>query len=181
MNFRESPLWNYATQLYAQPEVEQTCLTLQDQQGADVDLLLLACWLGDQRLSLNPALLQALLEVSQPWQDKILGPMRKARQAIKQHIMLVPTDQLDQTRESMRNMELNAEHMEILALEDRVLQDHLEPDPDAGVEDITSANLWLYLESLDNTNDDLRQQLGQLLSAVFGTEEAAQLAFMTSS
>lgn len=181
MKFRESPLWDYVTQLYSLPEVEKTCLALQQQQGADVNVLLLACWLGNKQMRITPELLQQIQSVSQPWQENILQPMRKARLAIKEHILLVPTDQLEQTRSNMLKMELNAEHMQVLALEDSIQLESLVVDSKAGVEDITSSNLWLYLDQLNSTNEELRPQLGSLLTAVFGTEEVAQLAFMTAT
>jgi len=181
VKFRESPLWDYVTQLYSLPEVEKTCLALQQQQGADVNVLLLACWLGNKQMRITPELLQQIQSVSQPWQENILQPMRKARLAIKEHILLVPTDQLEQTRSNMLKMELNAEHMQVLALEDSIQLESLVVDSKAGVEDITSSNLWLYLDQLNSTNEELRPQLGSLLTAVFGTEEVAQLAFMTAT
>lgn len=45
----ENPFWRFSCAVYAAPGVAQACLELQDTHGADVNLLLLAAWLGAAR------------------------------------------------------------------------------------------------------------------------------------
>ena len=64
-----SALWDYAVDLYARPGVREACLALQDRAGADVNLLLLACWLGATGRRLDPAALARLRTDALAWQE----------------------------------------------------------------------------------------------------------------
>ena len=44
---RDSAFWRFSLELYARDGVPAACLALQDREGADVNLVLLALWLGE--------------------------------------------------------------------------------------------------------------------------------------
>ena len=69
-----SALWDYAVDLYARPGVREACLALQDRAGADVNLLLLACWLGATGRRLDPAALARLQTDALAWQEAVVRP-----------------------------------------------------------------------------------------------------------
>ena len=65
----DNPLWAFSTALWAAPGVAATCLALQEEAGADVNLLLLAAWMGAARgLDLRG--------------EGVVAPLRAARRAL---------------------------------------------------------------------------------------------------
>jgi uncharacterized protein (TIGR02444 family) len=78
----DNPFWRFSLRVYAAPGVQQACLRLQDDFGADVNLLLLAVWLGAvRRQSLDVA---DLAEVpGTRWNAQAIKPLRAARREAK--------------------------------------------------------------------------------------------------
>ncbi len=72
-------LWNHALALYARPGVEAACLDLQA-LGGDVCLLLCATWLQARGVAVQDERVQALREVTEPWQREVVNPLRSLRQ-----------------------------------------------------------------------------------------------------
>lgn len=75
-------LTEYAGWLYGQPGIEALLLELQDQQGADVLLLLLACWLGRTAVPADSALWQTLHAQQTPWRQQVIDPLRQVRRSL---------------------------------------------------------------------------------------------------
>jgi len=76
--------WAFSLDLYAHPDVAAACLRLQDEQGLDVNLLLLCCWLARSgRGRLGEGDLAAAEARAEPWRREILGPLRAVRRALK--------------------------------------------------------------------------------------------------
>jgi len=77
-----SDLWRFSCLVYAVPEVAEACLLLQDWHGADVNLLLLAAWLGAARgARLDPARLPEIPGAA--WQEAVIQPLRAVRRKVK--------------------------------------------------------------------------------------------------
>ena len=72
-------LWSFALRLYARPGVEHACLQLQS-SGADVCLLLCACWLQQSAHSYSAQRCAQLQNLAQPWQQQVVTPLRQLRQ-----------------------------------------------------------------------------------------------------
>jgi uncharacterized protein (TIGR02444 family) len=106
-----SDLWTFALRLYAQPGVEQACLRLQA-GGADVCLLLCACWLGQRGTAFSAARADSLKALCEPWQEQVVKPLRSLRQAWRTQAQADPT--LAGLRERVKAIELDAER-ELLA------------------------------------------------------------------
>ena len=78
----DNPFWQFSLAVYADPAVAATCLDLQDRYGADVNLLLLAAWLGAARgLRLEPADLAFLPGAG--FRDGVIHPLRTARRHLR--------------------------------------------------------------------------------------------------
>src|SRR5260221_9331531 len=76
--------WAFSLDLYAHPDVAAACLRLQDEQGLDVNLLLLCCWLARSgRGRLGEGDLAAAEARAAPWRRDIIGPLRAVRRALK--------------------------------------------------------------------------------------------------
>jgi uncharacterized protein (TIGR02444 family) len=115
-----SALWDYAVALYAVPGVAPACLALQDRRGADVNLLLLACWLGATGRDPGAQRLAAARERGEAWQEELVRPLRQARRLLKD---VLPTlagplrSRLAMTRTDLAAAELALERGELLLLE----------------------------------------------------------------
>ncbi|VAW63064.1 hypothetical protein MNBD_GAMMA11-204 [hydrothermal vent metagenome] len=168
MQFPESAFWHYSTQIWTLPNVESTCLYLQDEFDISANILLYSCWAGDQQLCLNDDDLQILLDTIKPWQN-IITPLRDSRKMMRQNLIALPSSMVKQTLENINEMELNAEHMAQLALEKALDLKQLTSCPDRTSADCCYANLNAYLQTLDNVSldDALSSKINQLLSAVY--------------
>lgn len=186
MDFPNSDFWNYSTQIWTLPEVEAICLDLQNNYGANINMLLYCCWVGDKKLSLNDDDLQVLLDTVQPWQT-IIKPLRDSRKMMQQHLIAMPANMVDQTVNNITEMELNAEHMSQMALEKALnlkkISPCLEPSSDdAGIE-CSLSNLKSYIQTLENipSENELMPQISQLLTSIYQDEESVQMALMSNA
>ena len=105
---------------YARPGVAAACLELQDREGSDVNLLLLALWLGTVGHRLDTATGQSLAEAGADWQQPFIGPLRQVRRRLKQHLAGADPawpEALRYWRGRLAEIELALEQMEQLRLE----------------------------------------------------------------
>lgn len=109
-------LWNFACQSYARPDVEQLCLTLQDDWQGDVVLLLWLSWLESEGHRLEADQWRCAQAHIHPWQSQVLKPLRQLRHRIK-------TDYPDRgktteaCRQAVKAAELCAEQRSLAELE----------------------------------------------------------------
>ncbi|KGB52072.1 hypothetical protein ATE68_16370 [Sphingopyxis sp. H038] len=76
--------WRFSVSAYAQPGVADICLSLQDDHGFDVNLLLLCCWLAQLRsIVLSETELRFLLAEIEATNSEVIGPLRQARRWLK--------------------------------------------------------------------------------------------------
>ncbi|HEX7762612.1 MAG TPA: TIGR02444 family protein [Cellvibrio sp.] len=76
-------LWDFSLALYAQPEVADTCLRLQDEQGINVNLLLWCVWLECKGLALDDAHLHEAQRRIRGWDQHYVVPLRHLRRRMK--------------------------------------------------------------------------------------------------
>ncbi len=85
--------WEFSLALYSQPGVAEYCLRLQDDAGANVNLLLFCCWTGRRGVALDARALAAAATAIEDWQVRVLRPLRARRRtagiayAEKQHLL----------------------------------------------------------------------------------------------
>ncbi|GAA0792998.1 TIGR02444 family protein [Marinobacterium sediminicola] len=106
----DNPLWRYALALYAQPGVEQCCLQLQE-QGAAINRLLLACWLGRMGVAVDHDRWQLL---DTEWRQAITEPLRQIRYRVRERRTFEP--EVEACYQALRQAELAAEQIELLRL-----------------------------------------------------------------
>lgn len=70
----------WAEAVYAAPAVAPPCLSLQDEHGQSVCLLLWAAWAGANGLAVDVAAAAAL---ARTWETQVVGPLRAARRGLK--------------------------------------------------------------------------------------------------
>lgn len=78
------PFWKFSVKFYSEPTVEEALLTLQNERGLNINILLFCCWyaLGDQGRLTKIELRQLLVNV-QSWHDRIVLPLRRLRSQLK--------------------------------------------------------------------------------------------------
>ncbi|MBT8765868.1 TIGR02444 family protein [Pseudomonas boanensis] len=109
-----SDLWTFSLKLYARPGIEQACLYLQD-QGADICLLLCACWLGRRGTPFEETYLDTLEQLAGPWQESVVGPLRALRQEWRAEAQV--DSALATLRKRVKELELDAERELLTRLE----------------------------------------------------------------
>ncbi|MBP7336607.1 TIGR02444 family protein [Niveispirillum sp.] len=105
-------LWSFSLALYAAPGVAEACLTAQDRQGADVNLLLWAAWLAVQGHDLRPDELAAARAATAPWRDEIVRPLRAVRRRLKTGPFPAPDAMTESLRNQVKMAELAAEQVQ---------------------------------------------------------------------
>ncbi|MBA2653570.1 MAG: TIGR02444 family protein [Gammaproteobacteria bacterium] len=81
------PFWNFSVKIYREPIVEESLITLQNERGLNVNIVLFCCWfaLCDQGRIPKSDLKQILINI-QPWHDRIVLPLRRIRQQLKEQL-----------------------------------------------------------------------------------------------
>jgi uncharacterized protein (TIGR02444 family) len=182
MDFPNSEFWNYSSQIWTLPEVESTCLELQNNFDANVNLLLYCCWIGDKNLNLNDDDLQILLDTIQPWQT-IIAPLRDSRKMMQQQLIAMPADMQNQTVANITEMELNAEHMAQLALEKALKPEKISACENQNHIECSLNNINSYINSLEGATptDEIMPLINALLTAIFQDAESVQIAMMSQA
>ena len=146
-------LWDFALTYYAKPQVAETCVQVQDEQGVNVCLLIALRWLDARGELLSTVQFAQLIEQVQPWMRDIVEPLRQMRRQLKLPIAAFAQDDLQaQIRTSIKQAELLAEKKLLLALQDWLLAMAL-PSANAGVQ-----NAEAYLSGL-GVDDISRKRL----------------------
>ena len=139
-----STLWDFALALYAQPQVPDTCLQLQDEYNANVCLVLAMCWLDARQYALSDSGFSNLKLHISGWTTQIVEPLRRTRRQLK-----LPIDffEQDETQTQLRNLvkqaELLAEKKLLKEIERWVDENSQAKDP------ITASNLERYMRELN--------------------------------
>ncbi|WIO74410.1 TIGR02444 family protein [Porticoccaceae bacterium LTM1] len=76
----DNPFWDYSLRLY--PHIETWCLQ-QQARGCNVNLLLLCCFVGSRGVVLSDDQLTHAKTCIEPWDTKVVVPLRTLRQALK--------------------------------------------------------------------------------------------------
>jgi len=111
-----SPFWQFSLAFYGRPGVAEACLTLQDQCGVDVNLLLFLIWLGLARRQLSSEELRAIETQSRGWAQSVVAPLRAARRALKGGWSFADGVGAESLRAEIKAIELEAERLEQEAL-----------------------------------------------------------------
>lgn len=116
MNQVESrSFWDYSLALYGQEGVREALLRLQDQQGLEVNMVLLCTYgaaCGEDPLS--EAEMERLVRVAWAWGREVVAPLRHARHALK---TLPSQNGTEALQNDVKRLELDAEWAMQAALE----------------------------------------------------------------
>ncbi len=113
----EGEFWRFSVERYAAPGVAEACLALQDSAGADVNLILLALWLGSRGHRLSAADGERLAALAADWQGPVVTPLRSVRRCLKDRRGLPWDEAVTELRTGLASIELALEQVEQLLLE----------------------------------------------------------------
>jgi uncharacterized protein (TIGR02444 family) len=109
----EAESWAFALAIYARPGVAEACLTLQNEAGVDVMLLLMTTFAAvKHRTLLTSDEIRALDEACRPWREQIVGRLRAIRTELKTGPKPAPGEATEPFRAKIKALELEAEKLE---------------------------------------------------------------------
>ena len=115
-------LWTFATGIYGRDGVAPACLTLQDQYGQDVLLLLFAAWAGAEGgLLLSPERTARASADAADWRNDVVEVLRGLRRRLKGAPGAPPGPDVAALREEVKRIELAAERIALTRLEQTAL------------------------------------------------------------
>ena len=143
--------WPFSLAVYRRPGVDEACLRLQDEFGLDVNCVLFCCWAATRYEPLTELEIKAMVAISRDWNQKIVAPLRDVRRALKDRQGTAPEGPVALLRQSVKDVELEAEWHE-----QRLLGDLLDAKATGNTSGETAlANFAAYLEadSVEQTID----------------------------
>jgi uncharacterized protein (TIGR02444 family) len=163
--------WDFSVRTYRTDGVPAACLSLQNDYGADVNMLLYCAWIGAAVGPFEHELFSRANDYSLRWAKNIVIPLREARTWMKHTgcgAQPTPTAECMQLREDVKSVEFAAEKMQQEVLGSMVQVDQARSDnPERIVADV-AANLLRYLESIQVQPEvDVRNKLTVIVRAAF--------------
>ena len=101
--------WEFSLAFYAREPVGAACLSLQDRRGADVNILLLCCWLATLKLTLNEAGIKSAIEAVADWRRDVLMPLRAVRRQVVNAPMEIDKAERRAIKDGLLAAELDSE------------------------------------------------------------------------
>jgi uncharacterized protein (TIGR02444 family) len=144
-----SPLWRFSLRFYRSPGVADACLTLQDECGADVNVLLCLLWLGADLRQVGSAEACRLDATLAPWRESVVVPLRSLRRRLKTGVPPVAGNTGEWFRTQIKAIELEAERLEQQSL--FALACDVKTTPARSVEGAGRANVAAYEAALAAT------------------------------
>jgi uncharacterized protein (TIGR02444 family) len=124
----EADSWAFALAIYARPGVADSCLTLQNQAGVDVTLLLMVTFAAvNHRILLTADEIKTLNDDCAPWREQVVRRLRAIRSDLKTGPMPAPSDETESLRAKVKALELEAER-----LQNHLMTAHLPIRPPGG-------------------------------------------------
>lgn len=161
--------WDFSVRTYRTEGVPDACLSLQNDHGADVNMLLYCCWIGVRSGSFDTALFAGASEFSSHWTEHVVAPLRSARTWMKQSgctALEVPTDACMTLRDEIKSVEFAAEKLQQEVLESLAVNNQIRS---AGYDQVVAAvmaNLELYASFAGiDISADVMQKFSIIVSA----------------
>lgn len=142
----DNPFWQFSLKVYAAPGVAQECLTLQDESGVNVNMLLYCAWRGMEADIVSASRIEHLNEIVEAWRADVVAPLRAARRSLK-GMASVDVAALEELKPKILDAEIRAEQIE-QALLFAETDSNIQRD---GLDNAIDANLGLYLDGYGQT------------------------------
>jgi uncharacterized protein (TIGR02444 family) len=109
----DNPFWEFSLAVYRRPGVADACLRLQDEAGADVNLLLFFCWLALSRdEALGEVEIRDIVARTAGWRDHVVRPLRDVRRWMKGGAEGMPAGPVEALRSQVKRIELDSERLQ---------------------------------------------------------------------
>ena len=138
-----SPFWRFSLQFYRLPGVAEACIKLQEEAGADVNLLLFLLWHGARQRRLSTQEVERLEQKISVWRNSTVIPLRAIRRALKSPPGLVEAGAAEAFRTRIKGVELEAERLQQEAMY-HLVRDALLGETAPSVADAARANVAAY-------------------------------------
>ncbi len=105
--------WAFAVDIYGRPGVADACLTLQNEAGVDVMMMLIVIFAAVRHgRKMTREEIKALNDICRPWREQIVWPLRKMRIGLKAGPSPAPCDETEQFRTKIKSIEFAAEGLQ---------------------------------------------------------------------
>jgi len=175
--------WDFSVRTYRIENVAQACLSLQDDRGVDVNMLLFCCWCGLRVGRFDDALFDAASHFSDTWRENVVAKLREARRWMKHtgcHTPPMQADPCGQLREQIKQAEFGAEEIQENVLASLVSKQRSETPVVADVIADAVSNLARYFDHIDQVlSAEEQRKLTIIICAAFpdASREAVTAAF----
>ena len=113
----ETRFWDWALKAYAAPGVQEACLTLQDNAGHNVPLLLWAAWTAASGRPLDEDAIEGACDCARAWDEAAVTPLRTLRRTLKGVNPDIDNAAREALRDQVKAVELAAERHMMAGLE----------------------------------------------------------------
>ena len=144
---KETQLWRFSLFFYGEPHIANACLELQDETGADVNLLLFLLWQATLGRRLSEQELRDLESCIAPWRNAAVMPLRGIRRALKGIPAPIGSDLVQTFRSKVKALELEAEQVQ-QAVMYQLAQTFLSREERYPVQEAACASLRAYEQLL---------------------------------
>jgi uncharacterized protein (TIGR02444 family) len=152
-------LWDFAARCYRATGVAESCLTLQDRDGADINLLLAAAWLAQRGCAWQAVDVAAVIGLCTDWRAHCVLPLRSIRRYLK--------DTADEVMyQQAKALELDAEVVQLRKVEMALEHLMLSPSTATPVNLLLKHNLTIYIEVANLVGSDLTDVMASLSKAL---------------
>jgi uncharacterized protein (TIGR02444 family) len=183
IDFPADPFWDFSLRIYGAEGVSDSCVALQDECGADVNLLLFCGWLGTTGWGrLGPEDIRAAHDKIIAWQSGVVEPLRAVLRRLRQGFSTIPLEHSDSLRESVMALELVAEHVEQTSLSASIeAPEEPEGTPQERAE-VTAANIadYFVMGGIREIGD-WRRHLVVLMTTFFPDLDGPDAAYLLQS
>jgi uncharacterized protein (TIGR02444 family) len=161
--------WDFSVRTYRTEFVPEACLSLQDERGVDVNMLLFCCWYGVTRGRQEKEFFQHVFEFSENWAERVVRPLRNARTWMKLDGCIdprMPTEICMEFREKVKGVEFSAEKIQQDVLESLTLS--IEEKEQSLAEQLTviKKNIRQYFDTVNIVLDDfVKERLVTIMQA----------------
>ena len=167
--FPDHPFWDYSLMLYARAGVSDACLSLQDEYGLNVNLLLFCVWSAAGGVGeLGATQIRTGLGRTRDWQERVVQPLREVRRYTAREGIEPQREWRRIVKSAVQQVELAADHVEQLILADMVAGQEFSERTGEEAARLAVRNLALYLGALQvDVSDGVSGYLERIVSAAF--------------
>lgn len=163
----------FAIKVYRIPEVADACLTLQQELGLDVPVLLFCAWYAGTRGELDEKMLTQVIERSGPFSMQVVQPLRQIRRWMKQpaesqeSINIAANHEAWQSlRETIKSIEISAELLWLEALQNMTQLHTLCPKGTNLREDNAMKNMQRYCQTFKSAAERDALSVNELITRI---------------